>query len=221
MPFSQQAVIDQIDSTMARCNLRSPKGYSDYSDLHDSSVSEAVTLLVAAIERLAPPGSAYVKSARVHEKNIGGTAGRAYEPLIGILKALRSDYESGYLQNIQELIHADIFADFLEMAEHLIEQGYKDPAAVIVGSTLEETLRKLCTKSNISLIQSSGAIKKADSMNNDLAAAQVYSKLDQKSVTAWLDLRNKAAHGRYNDYTKEQVVLSLQGVRDFIIRNSA
>ena len=29
------------------------------------------------------------------------------------------------------------------------------------------------------------------------AAGAVYSTLDQKSVTAWLDLRNKAAHGKF------------------------
>ena len=41
----------------------------------------------------------------------------------------------------------------------------------------------------------------------------VYSGLDQKSVTRWLDLRNKASHGKHSEYTKEQVALTLQGVR--------
>ena len=36
-------------------------------------------------------------------------------------------------------------------------------------------------------------------MNNDLACGNSYTKLDQKSVTAWLDLRNRAAHGRYGE----------------------
>lgn len=58
-------------------------------------------------------------------------------------------------------------------------------------------------------------------MNADLAGANVYSKLDQKNVTAWLDLRNKAAHGKYGEYTKEQVALLIQSVRDFITRNPA
>ena len=58
-------------------------------------------------------------------------------------------------------------------------------------------------------------------MNAELAGANVYSKLDQKNVTAWLDLRNKAAHGKYGEYTKEQVALLIQSVRDFITRNPA
>jgi len=63
--------------------------------------------------------------------------------------------------------------------------------------------------------------KRADALNSELASATVYSKLDQKSVTAWLDPRNKAAHGKYTEYTTEQVALTLQGVRDFTSRNPA
>jgi len=55
-------------------------------------------------------------------------------------------------------------------------------------------------------------------LNADLATSGVYGKLDQKNVTAWLDLRNKAAHGHYNEYTKEQVALLLNAVRDFVTR---
>ena len=44
------------------------------------------------------------------------------------------------------------------------------------------------------------------------------NELIQKQITAWLDLRNNAAHGKYSEYTQEQVSLLLQGVMDFIIR---
>lgn len=49
---------------------------------------------------------------------------------------------------------------------------------------------------------------------------RVYSKLDQKAVTAWLNLRNKAAHGRYAEYTEAQVALFLQSVTDFVARTA-
>ena len=62
--------------------------------------------------------------------------------------------------------------------------------------------------------------KKADALNSELARVGVYNTLDQKNVTANLDLRNKAAHGHYNDYSQEQVVIMLQSVRDFVARHS-
>jgi hypothetical protein len=37
-------------------------------------------------------------------------------------------------------------------------------------------------------------------------------KAVQKNVTAWLDLRNKAAHGKYAEYQGEQVSLLLAAV---------
>jgi len=45
--------------------------------------------------------------------------------------------------------------------------------------------------------------------------------LEQKSVTAWLDLRNKAAHGHYDDYDHQQVAALIRDVREFLIRNPA
>jgi uncharacterized protein (DUF2164 family) len=128
---------------------------------------------------------------------------------------------AGYTQSVIELVHADIFADFLEMADYLLEQGYKDPAAVVTGSVLEEHLRKLCIKHGVPVAKPDGRPKTADTLNSELTGAGVYSLLDQKNVTAWLDLRNKAAHGKYSEYTKEQVALMLQAVRDFLSRDQA
>ena len=125
----------------------------------------------------------------------------------------------GWLNTAKGLVSAEIFADLLEMAEHLLEEGYKDPAAVVAGSVLEEHLRQLCQRSDIEMTQPGGGKpKKADLLNADLVRAGVYNQLDQKQITAWLDLRNKAAHGRYGEYSKEQVALMLQSVSDFMVR---
>jgi hypothetical protein len=141
--------------------------------------------------------------------------------LAGVLNSLRDDYGAGYLATVEELIHRDLFADFIEMAEELVAKGYKDPAAVILGSVLEEHLRKLGLRHGVSDIRADGKPKKADMLNADAVKAGVYEKLDQKQVTAWLDLRNKAAHARYEEYTEAQVELMLQGLRDFLIRHPA
>ena len=129
---------------------------------------------------------------------------------------LQHDYENGYVSSLQELIHAAMFVDFLDMSTHLLSEGYKDPAAVLVGGVLEEHLRKLCLKNGLSIEEADGRPRKADSLNADLAKASVYDKLPQKSVVGWLDLRNKAAHGRYTEYDSKQVELMLDGVRHFI-----
>ena len=54
------------------------------------------------------------------------------------LRSVREDVEDGYLTDIRTLISADVFTDFLEMAEHLDDNGYKDPTAYPTGAVLED-----------------------------------------------------------------------------------
>jgi hypothetical protein len=142
---------------------------------------------------------------------------------IGIIQAAKNEMEGGWLITAKGLVSAEIFSDFLEMSEYLLEMDYKDPAAVIIGSVLEEYLRQLCKKHGIDTHKISGnksIPRKADLLNAELVKAQVYNKLDQKNVTAWLDLRNKAAHGNYSEYNKIQVEILCQAVTEFMARNS-
>lgn len=139
----------------------------------------------------------------------------------GILKSIKTEIDNGWLTSLKGLVSAEIFSDFLEMADHLLRENYKDPAAVMIGSVLEEHLRQLCNKHGILTDdQKTGKPKKADLLNSELAGSSVYNKLDQKNVTAWLDLRNKAAHGKYADYNQQQVEFMMQTVTEFITRNS-
>lgn len=140
---------------------------------------------------------------------------------IAIMEAIRDEISGGWLFSVKNLITAEIFADFMEMAEHLLAEGYKDPAAVMAGSVLEEHLRQLCLRNQIEIeVDSKGKMKpkKADRLNSELSQAEVFGKLDQKAVTTWLDLRNKAAHGKYNEYTAEQVQNMIHGITEFVAR---
>lgn len=138
----------------------------------------------------------------------------AFRNGLGVLYAAVDDYEGGYLFDTRQLIRAEIFSDFIEQAEHLLETGYFQAAAVIVGVTLEDTLTKLCAKHpSIELPDK----PRLDRMNNDLAKYGLYNKLVQKQVTAWADLRNKAAHGDWEGFTANDVRLMIQGVHQFMV----
>ncbi len=56
--------------------------------------------------------------------------------VLGCVKAVYEDFRKGLLQSIKGLLRAEIFEDFLEMAEYLLNGGYKDAAAVIIGAVL-------------------------------------------------------------------------------------
>ena len=142
---------------------------------------------------------------------------------IHIMKAARQEVADGYLLTVKNILRAEVFSDFLEMAEHLLEQGWKDAAAVMIGSVLENHLRELAVKHNLptNFEKDNKQIpKKSDTLNADLKKADVYESLDQKAVTMWLGLRNNAAHGEYTLYTAEQVENMLSGVLEFVRRVS-
>jgi len=124
-----------------------------------------------------------------------------------LLLKLQNDIENGWI---------------IEMADYLLNKSFKDPAAVILGSVLEEKLRELCTKNGIDIVRTKNdktIPKKASAMNDELASKSVYNKLIQKSITAWLDLRNKAAHGKFGEYDLDLVKAMSMGIRNFILNH--
>ena len=210
-------LIEQLDVLLVKhAEMQAQSKHSDLSDLSKVERQSLVTRSVAAIHRISGANSTYSAQIKSIQKKFPHLH-LHISSIVGITKALRDDLEVGYVNTLIELVHADTFSDFLEMAHHLQETGYKDAAAVITGSTLESHIKGLCSKNGIET-EAKGKPVKADKLNSDLAKSEAYTKLDQKNITAWFDLRNKAAHGRYDEYTKEQVELLISSVRDFIGR---
>jgi len=176
-----------------------------------------------AIEKIGGKESHYSQQS---EEILNGNWHIAYkaELLIGILEALRDDIKTGFLISFSELIRGEVFQNFLDMAEYLCQEGFKDAAAVIAGSTLEAHLRQLSNKNDINTFSTTtdGNVKpkKASQLNQELGKI-AYSLFDQKQVTAWLDLRNSAAHGKYNEYSIQQVIQFIEWLKDFTLRNPA
>jgi len=130
----------------------------------------------------------------------------------GVVQAALEDLKGGHLVGLKQLVEAEIFDDFLEQAAHLHAAGYFPAAAVVAGCVLEDSLRRICAKHSITL----SANPKLDSMNSDLAKVGAYSKLVQKRVTTLADLRNKAAHGQWSEFTAADVDEMIKAVRRFV-----
>lgn len=133
----------------------------------------------------------------------------------GILKALKEDLELGYLTRVRDLVSAEIFTDFIEMAQHLLDNNYKDSAASLIGAVLENGLRQIAQKHTID-------VKSGDdigSLNTKLADKEIYNRLLQKQVQAWKAIRDSADHGKFEDYKTEDVKAMLEGVQRFLTEN--
>lgn len=133
----------------------------------------------------------------------------------GVALTVKHDIENDLIGSIKGLLQAEIFANFLEIGEHLLSEGYKDAAAVTIGAVLEDGLRELCKRNNIATTKPNGSPLTIEPLNAELAKSEVYSKLTQKQITSWAHIRNKAAHGQYSEYDKSQVEMMLLFVQSF------
>jgi len=227
MPIDTAAVLEEIDAVLAsyqkvestyRVSYRSKQDQTEdnYIKAPEDVEAEIITLLRATIDRLGPPG--YGAKALAAIPDGIGFESKTIRALAGILRSLRTDYAAGRMRTLQERVRADLFSDFIEMAEYFLDdEGLKDPAAFLAGGVLEEHLRQLCAKHGVTL----PAKPKLDTMNAELKKQGVYGKNEQMQVTAWASIRNSAAHAQYGDYTAEQVWLMAQGIRYFISTHPA
>lgn len=134
---------------------------------------------------------------------------QSFNTLYAVFNAAKEDYEGGYLFNLRSLVKAEVLSDALDQAGELLASGYKDPACVLAGISLEIAIKDLATRSSLPL-------GKLDKMNADLCKAGTYNVAKQKQVTAWADLRNKSAHGDWSAYSEADVLDMINGVERFI-----
>jgi hypothetical protein len=125
----------------------------------------------------------------------------------------KEDYEGGYLNPLRLLAQREVFDSELEQASELLASGYIPAAAVTAGVVLEAGLREWCVDNAL-------PIGKLDKMNADLAKADVYNKLVQKQITALADIRNGAAHGHYDRFSKTDVANMINEVKRILANRS-
>ena len=179
-----------------------------------------MTRALAAIDRVAPPASAYAEQAREVLEQDSWLGWKAHE-LVAIVTALRDDYRAGAIHSVADLLHADMFEDLLDMARELFTKGFLGPAAVLAGSVLEEHLRKLAIKHRISVRDEKDRVRSVEVLSIDLRKAGALTDIQRKSIVAWYAQRNEAAHGRFESLAGSEVGYMINGVRDFIAHHPA
>lgn len=128
----------------------------------------------------------------------------------GLLIGSLNDLENGFLLGQEFLIAGEIFDSVLEEAKHIFKTGYKDPAAVLGRVVLEDALKRLARQEQLNDTQ------KASILNDELKKAGKYNQPQWRQIQTWLDVGNSAAHGKFDEYSKEQVRDLIEGIERFI-----
>lgn len=208
-------VIARLDELIAKADAvlathrPNPPNVIGFPTLNSGAFAEWQTQCLAFLTNLLGGDHVYVENFRNRvEKGHRGMV----EAGKGILTAVREDVALGYLSRLEALIAADVFSDFMEMAEHLLDAGYKDPAASLVGAVLERGLKQVASQRGVTV----KARDDLSSLNAKCADAGVYNRLVQKKVQVWIGVRNHADHGEFDEYDESDVRDMVSGVRDHL-----
>ena len=131
---------------------------------------------------------------------------------IGILQAVVEDIEQRFIETVRQLITADVLSDFFEQAAYLLENGYKAPAASLAGAVLENGLRSIASSNGVQV----RAKDDLSSLSHKLASNGIYTRLVQKKVSVWTDVRNAADHGQFNEFSDQDVDDLIKGAQSLL-----
>ncbi len=145
---------------------------------------------------------------------------------IQFLKAIADDFDGGFLDDLGEQVEAEIAADYLGQAELLVESDERNhvraaPAAVLAGAVLEKALRSICEHLSPpeATVHSSGKPLTLNPLIDSLRKREAFSEVMAKQLRAWAEVRNSAAHGKFNDFTTDQVKAMISGIKTFLVEH--
>lgn len=190
-----------IDKANAACEAYRQ---SDDGTLPGDMYFELRVSSINLLTRLASEDSIYVQELKKMNPN-------AFS-MKGVLEAARADYLQGFMTDHRLLISAEVFSDLLVQAEVLLDHDYKDAAAVIIRAVLENGIRRLCEAHKIE----AGKRDTIQQLNEKLYKEHAYSALVHKEIIAKVEIGNCAAHGRFDQYKKDDVAAFLEFALRFL-----
>lgn len=147
----------------------------------------------------------------------------AFQRCLSYLKAIKSDFEAGFLQDLSLQIEAELAADYMGQAEQLLAEGQSGqydhiPAGVLAGAVLEKGLRTLCSKQTppLPLVDGKGNSLMMNRLIDDLRKVSAFNELKAKQLRAWAAIRNKAAHGEFDQFSRNDVETMIGGINTFL-----
>jgi hypothetical protein len=142
---------------------------------------------------------------------------------VSLLKGIKDDWDQGFFDDLPLAIEAEVAADYMGQAENLLAEGQQGkfdhvPAAVLAGAVLEKALRTMCGQQQppVSIVNTNGEPKKLNLVIDDLKKAGAFSETKAKQLRAWAGIRNHAAHGEFDQFTRADVDAMIPGINTFL-----
>jgi hypothetical protein len=166
------------------------------------------------IKMVSPPNSHYPEE---FSDLVGGdqmkhsVVPNVVERVYGLLTAAQRDWSDGLLRQIEYMVAAATFDEFLDHAAEYHKGGKKVEAAVLASAVLEDTVKKIAAKNDIAF---NGLA--LEQLVDELTRSQVFTLVKAKRVKAAAGVRNHALHAEWDQFDIKDAGTLIGTIRELL-----
>lgn len=132
--------------------------------------------------------------------------------LFSLFDAAKSDFDGGYVFDVEIRVLGEVFGDFVALARHSLSEGNKDVAAVLACAALEDALKRYAAVHRLPVDGKTMA-----EVVNALKSAGLVAGAQKTLLDAMPRIRNLALHGEWAKVGEPDVASVLGFVESFLL----
>jgi len=134
-----------------------------------------------------------------------------FHKVLGLLTSAKQEWDRGLLRQIEYIVTAEAFDDFLDHASLYHKGNKKVEASVLASAVLEDTIKRIAKKNGI---DTSG--RSLEQLIDELVRANVFTAVKAKRIKGHAGVRNRALHAEWDEFDIREVGYLIEGTRDLI-----
>lgn len=134
------------------------------------------------------------------------------EGLRGLFLAAKSDFDGGYVFNVDLRVSGEVFGDFVVLAKQALSEGHKDVAAVLACTALEDALKRFAAVNGLSVDGQT-----MQDVINALKSKGLVAGAQKSLLDAMPKIRNHALHANWDRISETEVSSVIGFVEQFLL----
>jgi uncharacterized protein YutE (UPF0331/DUF86 family) len=131
--------------------------------------------------------------------------------ILGVLKSAASEWTAGLIGTLEFHFIGLAFEDFLRLAAEHNDGGKREVAAVLASAVLEDTVKRLCRKHEVSSDN-----KTLDTLISALKTKQVLGKVKAERLRSHVKVRNQAFHAQWDEFDQRDLRQMIEDVEELL-----
>jgi hypothetical protein len=132
----------------------------------------------------------------------------------GIFLGAKSDFDGGYIFNVEAALTGEVFGDFVTAAKAALTEGHHTVAAVLASAALEDALKRYATINGLDV-----AGKSMQEVVNALKSKGLVSGAQKSLLDSMPKVRDYAMHAEWSKITPQDAGSVIGFVEQFLLAN--